>query len=49
MLHRLAGIDTDHRARLVAGIKALLVAATLTDDEAADLCKRLQPVEADLA
>ncbi len=49
MLHRLAGIDTDHRARFVAGIKALLVAATVTDDEAADLYKRLQPVEADLA
>lgn len=49
MLHRLAGVDTDHRARLVAGIKALLVAATVTDDEAADLYKRLQPVEADLA
>ena len=49
MLHRLAGVDTDHRARLVAGIKALLLAATVTDDEAADLYKRLQPVEADLA
>ena len=49
MLHRLAGIDTDHRARLVGGLRALLVAASLTDDEVADLFKRLESVEADLA
>ena len=42
MLHRLAGVDTDHRAHLVAGIKALVVAATLTEVESADLYGRLE-------
>ncbi len=40
MLHRLAGIDTDHRARLLAGIRALLAASMLTDQEYTDLFER---------
>lgn len=40
MLHRLAGVDTDHRARLLAGMRNLLAAAMLTDDEVTDLLGR---------
>lgn len=40
MLHRLAGVETDHRARLRAGLRALLAAATLDDDEIADRLTR---------
>lgn len=40
MLHRLAGVDTDHRARLTEGIRMLLAASMLSDDEVAQLLER---------
>jgi DNA-binding transcriptional regulator YbjK len=40
MLHRLAEIDTDHRTHLAAGIRALLAAAMLTEDELTELLSR---------
>lgn len=40
MLHRLAGVETDHRSRLRAGVRALLAAAMLSDDEVDDRLER---------
>lgn len=44
MLHRLAGVDTDHRRRLLAGMRNLLAAAMLTDDEVTELLGRYRQV-----
>ena len=40
MLHRLAGIDTDHRDRLTKGLRLLLAASMLTDEEVDGLLDR---------
>ena len=40
MLHRLAGIETDHRERLTAGLRILVAAAMLSDDEVTCLLGR---------
>ncbi len=40
MLHRLAGVETDHRERLRAGMRALLAAAMLSEAETDDLLAR---------
>jgi DNA-binding transcriptional regulator YbjK len=40
MLHRLAGVETDHRSRLRAGTRALLAAAMLSDAEVDELLGR---------
>jgi DNA-binding transcriptional regulator YbjK len=40
MLHRLAGVDGDHRARLTAGLRLLVAAAMLRDDELDELLGR---------
>jgi DNA-binding transcriptional regulator YbjK len=40
MLHRLARIDTDHRERLIRGLRVLVAAAMLRDDEIDELLSR---------
>ena len=40
MLHRLAGVDDDHRARLTAGLRVLVAAAMLRDEELDELLAR---------
>jgi DNA-binding transcriptional regulator YbjK len=40
MLHRLARVDTDHRERLSSGLRLLVAAAMLRDDEIDDLLGR---------
>jgi len=40
MLHRWADIDTDHRARLTSGLRLLIAAAMLRDDEIEELLSR---------
>jgi len=40
MLHRLAQVDTDHRQRLMSGLRVLVAAAMLDDDEIDELLSR---------
>lgn len=40
MLHRLAGVEADHREHMRAGLRALLAAAMLDDDEMTELLGR---------
>jgi DNA-binding transcriptional regulator YbjK len=40
MLHRLAGVDVDHRARLAEGMRLLVAAAMLRDEEIDELLGR---------
>lgn len=40
MLHRLAGVETDHRARLTEGIRMLLAASMLGDEDVEALLER---------
>lgn len=40
MLHRLSGVDLDHMARLIDGVRIVLAAAQLTDDEITALLAR---------
>ncbi len=40
MLHRLARVDIDHRERLAAGLRVLVAAAMLRDDEIEELLSR---------
>jgi len=40
VLHRLAGVETDHRARLTEGLRLLLAASMLTDGELTELLDR---------
>jgi len=40
MLHRLAGVETDQRARLSQGMRLLLAASMLGDDELDELLAR---------
>ncbi|QXC59577.1 TetR family transcriptional regulator [Aquihabitans sp. G128] len=47
MLHRLAGVGADDRARLAAGMRLLLASSMLTDDELADLLARFDRAAAD--
>lgn len=45
MLHRLAGVDTDHRQRLTGGLRLLVAAAMLADDEVDELLARYGPAD----
>ena len=50
MLHRLAHVDTDHRERLATGLRLLVAAAMLSDDEIDGLLARYDlPVATDPA
>ncbi|MCU1371296.1 MAG: transcriptional regulator, TetR family [Ilumatobacteraceae bacterium] len=51
MLHRLAHVDTDHRERLADGLRVLIAAAMLRDEEIDELLSRydLSVAVADLA
>jgi len=42
MLHRIAGVDIDHRERLRAGLRLLAAAAMLDDDELGELLSRYE-------
>lgn len=42
LLHRVAGVDIDHRARLTAGLRLLVAAAMLRDDEIDELLRRYE-------
>lgn len=42
LLHRVAGVDIDHRARLAAGLRLLVAAAMLRDEEIDDLLARYE-------
>ena len=44
VLHRVAGVETDHRARLTNGLRLLLAASMLSDDELAALLDRFHRV-----
>ena len=48
MLHRLAQVDIDHRARLAAGLRVLVAAAMLDDDEIDELLSRYDKVSSDI-
>ena len=48
MLHRLAGVETDHRARLREGIRMLLAASMLSDHEVAQLLERFHQPSGEL-
>lgn len=48
MLHRLAQVDIDHRARLAAGLRVLVAAAMLNDDEIDDLLSRYDKVSSEI-
>lgn len=48
MLHRLAQVDTDHRERLAAGLRVLVAAAMLGDDEIDELLSRYDMVSAEI-
>ena len=43
MLHRLAGLDGDHRDRMAAGLRLLVASSMLTDPEIDDLLARTTP------
>ncbi len=48
MLHRLAQVDIDHRARLSAGLRVLVAAAMLDDDEIDELLSRYDKVSTEI-
>lgn len=47
MLHRLAHVDTDHRERLATGLRLLVAAAMLSDDEIEGLLARYDLMSAE--
>lgn len=49
MLHRVAGVETDHRERLHKGLRLLFAAAMLDDDEIQGLLDRLNATTRSLA
>ena len=48
MLHRLAQVDIDHRERLATGLRVLIAAAMLRDDEIEELLGRYDLVSAEI-